>query len=81
MFGYDEFVIQGYFGAGLRGHGVHVGCIAEVHGGRAIGDGFGAMEHLPRCTPSVDGHLNEEKRLGFPAPKTTKGVMHKKTDH
>ena len=37
VFGGEEEVVLWDLGAGLGGHGVHVGRIAEVDGGRAIG--------------------------------------------
>jgi hypothetical protein len=47
VFGYDEFAIQGDIASGLRGHGVHVGRVAEVDGGRATAGGIEAMKHFP----------------------------------
>ena len=62
----------------MGGHGVHVICIAEVDGGRAIGGWVEAIEHLSRSAPPLDGHLDDERRLRVLAPKTMKGVVGKK---
>ncbi len=51
VFGGKEEVVQGDLSAGLGGHRVHVGRVAEVDGGRAIGGWVEAMEHLPRSAP------------------------------
>jgi hypothetical protein len=47
VFGGEKEVVQGNLGAGLGDHGVHVGRIAEVDGGRTIGGWVASMEHLP----------------------------------
>ncbi len=47
VFGGEEEVVQGNSGAGLGGHhGVHVGRVAEVDGGRATCGGVEAVEHF-----------------------------------